>query len=289
MQRFVVQQSWIHDSEFIGYYVADAQGYYAEADLEVVMRPGSAAVTPERTLLGGSADIALCAPESVAATIRDTEAELRIIGAQFQKSPLGIVSRADDRINHLSELAGRTLSVPDMNRPMIEELLAHAGLRPGAVELTAYTHDPALLIERRAAALVDFVVDPMFRLAEAGVAGHAILLFDLGAPLPNNLAVVTEETYRSRSHELQQWLSASRRGWHENYEDPTVYPRRLRGAPLVETRTLEHEIYANAAFRTMVESPDGILSMSEALIDNTRAYLARTGLSLSVDVFAIPS
>jgi len=285
MGRLVVQQSWINDSEFIGYYVAAAEGFYRAAGLEVLHRAGHAGLTPEHALLDGTADIALCAPESVAATIRDTGAKLSVIGAQFQKSPLGIVSRADDPIRKLDELSGRTLSVPEMNRTMVLELLDHAGLEPGAVAIVPYGHDPRPLIERQIAGLVDFIVDPQYRLSLAGVEPHAIVLFDHGAPLPNNLAVVTEATLMTRRRELVDWLLASRRGWRENYHDPAFYPAHLRGAPLVESRTLAHEIYANAAFQPLIETPDGIMSLGNALIDGVMAYLERVRLPVQRSIF----
>lgn len=283
--KLVVQQSWINDSEFIGYFVAATEGFYRAAGLEVLQLPGHAGLTPELKLLDGTADIALCAPESVAATIHDTGAPLCVIGAQFQKSPLGIVSRADDPVHNLGDLRGRTLSVPEMNRAMVEELLAHAGLEAGAVAIVPYTHDPQPLIDRQIAGLVDFIVDPQYRLRLAGVEPHAMLLFDHGAPLPNNLAVVTEATFKTRRRDLVDWLLASRQGWRENYLDPAFYPARLRGNPLVESRTLDHEIYANAAFQPLVETPSGIMSISDGLIDGVVAYLERVGLPIQRGLF----
>lgn len=283
--KLVIQQSWINDSEFIGYYVAAAEGFYRASGLEVQHLAGHAGLTPERTLLEGTADIALSAPESVAATIRDTGARLCVIGAQFQKSPLGIVSRADDPVRSLEKLRGRALSVPDMNRTMVLELLAHAGLDPAEVTIVPYAHDPQPLIDGRIAGLVDFIVDPQYRLRLAGVEPHAMLLFEHGAPLPNNLAVVTEATLLERRSELVDWLLASRRGWRENYLDPAFYPARLRGNPLVESRTLDHEIFANAAFQPLVETPDGIMSLGDGLIDGVVAYLDRVGLPVQRSLF----
>lgn len=285
MGKLVVQQSWINDSEFIGYFVAVAEEFYRAVGLEVLHRPGQAGLTPEHTLLDGTADIALSAPESVAATIRNTGARLCVIGAQFQKSPLGIVSRADDPVHDLSDLRGRTLSVPEMNRPMVLELLANAGLEADAVSIVPYAHDPQPLIDRQIAGLVDFIVDPQYRLRLAGIESHAMLLFDHGAPLPNNLAVVTEATLTERRIELINWLQASARGWRENYHDPAFYPARLRGNPLVESRTLDHEIYANAAFQPLVETPHGVMSMSPALIDGMMGYLDRVDLLVPRSIF----
>lgn len=277
-QPLIVQQSWINDAEFIGYFVAAAEGDYARAGLDVVMVPGSAATVPERTLLEGTADIALAAPESVAATLRDTGADFRIVAAQFRKSPLGIVSRADDPVPDLASLAGRILAVPEMNRAMVEDLLTHAGLAPGAVALVPYAHDPAALMDRQIDGLVDFIVDPQYRLSRAGIASRAILLFDHGAPLPNNLAVVTGQTYRTRGEAIARWVAASSAGWRRNFRDPAFYPERLRGRPLVESRTLDHEIYANRAFRPLIDAGAGTMRLSAGPIEQMSAYLERVGL-----------
>ena len=185
----------------------------------------------------------------------------------------------------LEDLRGRTLSVPEMNREMVVELLVHAGIGPQEVSLVPYAHDPVPLITGQVDGLVDFIVDPRFRLAQANVDSHAILVFDHGAPLPNNLVVVTGSTFETHRDELAHWIAASRRGWQLNYQDPAVYPRRLRGNPLVESRTLEHEIYANQAFRPLVDTKGGPMSLSPSLVERTRGYLDRIGLSLPEEIF----
>ena len=176
--------------------------------------------------------------------------------------------------------------MPEMNRPMVEELLRYAGLASKDVSLVPYAHDPMPLIERRIAGLVDFIVDPQYRMAQAGIPAHAILLFDHGAPLPNNVAVVTTETYRARRDVLGRWLAASRRGWIRNYRDPLYYPRRLRGIALVETRTLEQEIFANQALQPLVYAATETMSLNDNLVEQTADYLERIHLPSLRENFA---
>src|SRR5437879_504154 len=91
-----MQSSWINDAEFTGYFAAlDRRfGYYRKLGLDVQYIPGGPAVVPETSLLSGKADIALTTPETTAQYIRRDKVDLRIIGSQYQKSPIGVVSLA---------------------------------------------------------------------------------------------------------------------------------------------------------------------------------------------------
>lgn len=280
-----VQASWINDSEFIGYFVAMAEGYYAAAGIEVEHYPGYAGLVPEASLLSGQADIALTSPDSLAATMRATGRRFRIIGAQFQKNPLGLVSLASAPIAELSGLEGRRIGVPAANRDMVANLIAASGTDIARVHLLPYTHDVLPLANGEIDAFADFFVDGQYKLRQLGLVPHAILLHDHGAPLFNNIVAVLADGSAPSDAVLRDWLAASRRGWAENARDPAVYPQKLRGRWLDIGRTLEHEIFANRMFEPLIASPAGIFSMTDSAIDACRAYLATLGLPLDRAVF----
>lgn len=284
-----VQASWISDAEFIGYFVAMATGLYEQAGLSVRHLPGHAGVVPEESLLNGLADIALTSPESLAATAARTGEHFRIIGAQFQKSPLGIVSRAGEPVQELGDLRNRRLAVPVMNEALVLDVLGQSGLDASNVELSPYDHGPQALIDGEVDAVVDFIVDAQWRLLEAGLAPAAILLYDHGAPLFNNIAVVRSADFDARPETFARWLDASRAGWTENFRDLARYPEKLRGSYLVESRTLDHEIFANRAYQGLVEGDAEILSLSSAQVDATVRHLQRLGFSQAHGLFGMTS
>src|SRR5690348_12978756 len=104
-----------------------AEGYYEDVGLAIDHHPGHAGLVPEHALLRGDADIALTSPDSLAATIAATGRRFRIVGAQFQKNPLGLVSLADAPVTELSQLEGRRIAIPEMNRRMVTDLIRAAG------------------------------------------------------------------------------------------------------------------------------------------------------------------
>ena len=88
---FAFQSSWINDAEFTGYFVAMDKGYYAAEGLDLNYASGGPDVIPESTIIAGKADLTLTTPDTTIKAISEQGAPFKIIGAQYQKNPIGIV------------------------------------------------------------------------------------------------------------------------------------------------------------------------------------------------------
>ena len=88
---FTFQASWINDAEFAGYFVAIDKGYYKAEGLDLTYLSGGPDVIPESALIAGKADLTLTTPDTTIQAIVDQGAPFKIIGAQYQKNPIGIV------------------------------------------------------------------------------------------------------------------------------------------------------------------------------------------------------
>lgn len=278
----VVQASWINDAEFAGYFLAMANGWYETAGIDIVHRPGRSGLVPERALLApdSPATIALSSPESVAQTVIETGAPLRIIAAQFQRSPLALVSAADRRIDTVEAMAGQTIAVPPANRPLLEWLI---GTRPdaGLVRLVDYDHDVQRLARGAVDAFVDFPVDAVLDYRRSGLVPHVVALSDLGASLCNNAVVVLEQTLLDSRDMLERWLSASRKGWQANAADPDATISQLWGTHIQSPRALADECAANRIFLDHMGAPDAYLAMSRQSVAANTAVLDAISLPAS--------
>ena len=52
-----LQLKWVTQAQFAGYYVALDQGFYAEEDLDVTIKPGGPDIAPPQVVAGGGADV----------------------------------------------------------------------------------------------------------------------------------------------------------------------------------------------------------------------------------------
>ena len=51
--KVTIQLKWVTQSQFAGYYVAQAKGYYKAAGLDVTINPGGPDIAPEQVIAGG--------------------------------------------------------------------------------------------------------------------------------------------------------------------------------------------------------------------------------------------
>lgn len=283
---FAMQAAWINDAEFAGYFLGLDKGYYAQEGLDLTYLPGGPDVIPESTIIAGRADLALTTPDTTIRAITEQGAKFKIIGTQYQKNPIGVVSLKKNPINAPADLVGKTIAVPPVNIVTIEALLAMNGVDRAKVNIVPYAYDPTPLVKGEIDASLDFTTNVPFTISQMGEEAHSFLLYDHGVTLYNDTVVVTEETLATKRKELVSWLRASRKGWIEALADPALYPPQWESTWFAGTgRSIANEVYFNTAQKPLIEAPGGIFSMSEEGIEKNIAALAAVGIKGTRDMF----
>lgn len=281
-----MQAAWINDAEFAGYFAAIDNGYYAAEGLDLTYLSGGPDVIPESSIIAGKADLALTTPDTTVKAIVDQGAPFKIIGAQYQKNPIGIVSLASNPITTPKELVGKTLAVPPVNVISVEAMLKMNDIDPADVNIVPYAYDPTPLIKGEIDASLDFTTNVPYTISLQGVEATSFLLYDFGYTIYNDTIVVTEEILSSKRAELVSWLRASRKGWEENFKDPEAYPPKFADAWFKGTgRTIDNEIYFNKAQMPLMEAGAGIFAMTEEDIQKNIDALGAVGLTATREMF----
>src|SRR5436190_18111536 len=106
----VLQLKWLPQSQFAGYYVAEAKGFYRQAGLMVTIKPGGPDIDPAAVLAKGDADVAVhWMPSALAA--REQGMPLVNIAQIFQRSAMMLTCRRDSGVRRPADLKGKTLGV----------------------------------------------------------------------------------------------------------------------------------------------------------------------------------
>jgi ABC-type nitrate/sulfonate/bicarbonate transport system substrate-binding protein len=287
LQTLSMQSAYINDSEFLGYYVAIDKGFYRQEGLDLHYLPGGPDIIPESALLSGTADIALTEPDTTIQAILHQGAPFRIIGAQFQTSPMGIISLDSAPVRRAADLIGKTVSVSAVSRYLIHAFLRLNGIAPGQVRIVPDSQSsPVALLSGAVDAACGFVTDFPFAVRQQGRTPVVFLLADGGLPLFNDTVVVREDTLAGKRSALVAWLKASRRGWIENFRDPAVYPQAMRDTWLAPSgRTVAYDVFSNTAYQPLMTAPGGIFAMSEDSIAHVIASLTQMGIPARRDMF----
>ena len=281
-----MQAAWINDAEFCGYFAAIDNGYYSDNALDLTYLSGGPDVVPESAIIAGKADLALTTPDTTIKAIVDQGAPFKIIAAQYQKNPIGIVSLAKAPINSPQELKGKTLAVPPVNVISVEAMLAINGIDRADVNIVPYAYDPTPLLKGEIDASLDFTTNVPYTIEQQGEKATSFLLYDFGYKTYNDTVVVTEDVLKNKRAELVAWLKASRMGWDANFADPAAYPPKFADSWFKGTgRTIENEVFFNFAQKPLMEHASGIFAMDEAGIAANVETLNRIGIAATADMF----
>ena len=272
--KLTLQAAWVNDAEFMGYFIAIDQGYYKAEGLEVAYLSGGPDVIPEASLLSKKADVALSTVETTIKAITEQKAPLVIIGAQYQKNPVGIVSLASKPLRTPADLVGKTIAVPPVNRLTVEAMLKLNGIDKSKVKIVPYAYDPTPLLKGEIDGSLDFTTNVPYTIKSKGKDAVSFLLADFKLPLFNDVVVVTQDTLTKRRKELVAFLRASRKGWVENFKDTAAYPPKYKDTWFKGTgRSIDNELFFNGAQKPLMEHPNGIFSMSDDAITKCIAAL----------------
>lgn len=286
LQKFAMQSAWVNDAEFIGYFIAITNGYYKEVGIDLDFLSGGPDVVPESSLLAKKAPLALTTPDTTITAIINDGAPFVIIGAQYQKSPIGVVSLAKNPIKEPKDLIGKTLAVPAANTLGVDAMLKLSGIDKSQIKIVPYQFDPTPLIKGDIDASIDFVDDVPFTIEQAGEKAVSFLLYDFGYTVFNDTVVVTKDALTNQRDLIVKWLRASRKGFDENFKDPTAYPAKFADSYFKGTgRTIDNELFFNKAAQPLVSSTNGIFSMTEDSIAANIKALNDTGIKATRDMF----
>jgi ABC-type nitrate/sulfonate/bicarbonate transport system substrate-binding protein len=280
------QANWLNDPEFLGYMLAIDKGYYAAEGLNVTYLSGGPNVIPEASVIAGKSDIALTSMVTTAKAIVERGAPLKIVGTQYQKSPIGIVSLESSGIHGPKDLAGKTVAVAALSEGEFKALMKAYDVPLPSVRVVPYTFSPAPLINGQVDASMDFVTQLPYFVEQAGKKVSSFLTYDYGFEFFIDLVVVREETLKTKRAQIVKFLRASRKGWDDNFADPKKYPELFHETWFKGVgSTLGAETYFNGMQKALMDEPKGLYTMSEEAIERNIVALEKLGIKAQRSMF----
>lgn len=228
-EPLVLQLKWLTQTQFAGYYVAAAKGFYRDAGLVVTIKPGGPKIDPSEELAAGRADVAVNWMASALAE-RERGKPLVNIAQIFRRSGMMLTCRRDTGVRRPEDLKGKTVGVwfagnqypflawmaklgfsTNGANPDLHVLKQGAGIGP--------------LINREAACISTMSYNEYLRVLDAGLKPADLTLFryeDLGvATLEDGLytteAKLADPLMRDR---LAGFVRASVQGWQYTLAHP---------------------------------------------------------------------
>ncbi|GAA3018340.1 ABC transporter substrate-binding protein [Microbacterium dextranolyticum] len=210
-----VALSWIKNYEFAGYYYADKNGDYTKNGFSSVdIIAGGGTTNPWDTVLAGNATIGLASDLTGITGAIHGGAPLKIIGAQFVKSPVGFVSLKGNPIASVADLKGKKIGVDAGGKLAVEAVLAANKLPADTVTFVSVPNGIDPLMKGDVDALVGFLTNYPIAVKQAGGDVVTLSFSDAGYAQFGDAVVVSDDMLANHRDEVKAMMKSVIQGWN---------------------------------------------------------------------------
>lgn len=268
LEKVTLQLKWLPQSQFMGYYVAAAKGYYEAEGIDIEILPGGSDIIPEQQVFNGVADIGVTWVSSLM-KYQSQGWGLVQVGQVFQKSAMLLVSKAATGITKPEDLVGKKVgSWFGGNEYEIYALLEANGIdRDKDLTLLQQDYTMNQLLNGEVDAASAMIYNEYGLLLESGLTEsdlNVINMDDAGVAMLEDCLFVNSEWIAKNEDLYVRFLKASIKGWADACADPTAAGQVVFDVD--NSVSLDHQIYMAKEISKLVV-PEGFDSANIGYMD----------------------
>lgn len=268
LQKVKLQLKWLPQSQFMGYYVAAAKGYYKEEGIDIEILPGGSDIIPEQNVNNGVANIGVTWVSSLM-TYQAQGYELKEVAQMFQKSGLLLTSKKAAGISTPKDLKGKKVANWfGGNEYEVLALLKKYNLdKDKDLKLVQQDYTMDQLKEGSVDAASAMTYNEFGLLLEGGIAKDDLNVIDMnkeGVAMLEDCLFVNSKWATSNKDLLVHFLKASIKGWADACKDPEAAGTTVFNVD--KSVSLAHQVYM-AKEVAKLASPEGFDAAKIGYID----------------------
>ena len=216
-----LQLVYLENVQFAGSFFAESKGYYRQQGLNVTLLPGGPNLAPEPIVVAGGAIVGIThTAEAIQAIING--ADLKIIGAGFQKSPTCIASRASAPIHTPQDMIGKKIGISPSNEPIWQSFLKANNMTASQMDVVTVGFDPTPLATGEIDGLMAYYTNEPITLKLKGVDTYAFLLNDFNYPMVEDIYIAkgSDLTDPVKRKQIVGVMTGESLGWSDVLVNP---------------------------------------------------------------------
>ncbi|MGE0004412.1 MAG: ABC transporter substrate-binding protein [Parvibaculaceae bacterium] len=272
-EAVTIQLKWVTQAQFAGYYVAEAQGFYKDAGLEVTIKPGGPDIAPPQVIMGGGADVVVDWMPSALAS-REKGVPLVNIAQPFKRSGMMLTCRKETGITSPADFKGKTLGVWfSGNEYPFLSWMSQLGIStsggPDGVNVLKQGFNVDPLLQKQADCISTMTYNEYWQIIEAGVKPEDLVVFkyeDQGVATLEDGLYVLEDKLKDPAFvtTMAKFVKASMKGWDWAREHSDDAARIVLDNDTTGAQTEGHQKTMMQEINKLTEGSDGTLDTAAA-------------------------
>jgi len=272
-EAVTIQLKWVTQAQFAGYYVAEKQGFYKDAGLDVTIKPGGPDIAPPQVIMGGGADVVIDWMPSALAS-REKGVPLVNIAQPFKRSGMMLTCRKETGITKPEDFKGKTLGVwfsgneyPFLSWMSQLGIPTTGGADGVNVLKQGFNVDP--LLQKQADCISTMTYNEYWQVIEAGVKPDDLVVFkyeDQGVATLEDGLYVLEDKLKDPAFvtTMAKFVKASMKGWDWAREHPDDAAKIVLDNDATGAQTEGHQKTMMQEINKLTEGSDGTLDVAAA-------------------------
>jgi len=272
-ESVTLQLKWVTQAQFAGYYVAQAQGFYKDAGLEVTIKPGGPDIAPPQVIAGGGADVVIDWMPSALAS-REKGVALVNIAQPFKRSGMMLTCRKETGITKPEDFKGKTLGVwffgneyPFLSWMSQLGIPTTGGAEGATVLKQGFNVDP--LLQKQADCISTMTYNEYWQVIDAGIAADDLVVFkyeDQGVATLEDGLYVVEDRLKDPAFvtTMAKFVKASMKGWDWARQNPEAAAKIVLENDATGAQTEMHQVRMMGEINKLTEGSDGTLDTAAA-------------------------
>jgi ABC-type nitrate/sulfonate/bicarbonate transport system substrate-binding protein len=221
MTKLSLQESYINNAEFAGFYCAAKKGYFAKYGLDVDVVSAGATTDPRQVVANGGALTGVVSETSDMIIGVSQGVPYKCFGASFQQNPGCLMVLANSGIYNIKDLEGKIIGMQDNARQQVIGILGSNGVPLDKVTMQVVGDDPTPLVEHKIDAYTAYVFNEPIALSMQGIKTRCYSFSDIGLPGYGDCLIALNSTLSSQPDLLARFTRASQEGWAYALANPS--------------------------------------------------------------------
>lgn len=271
---------WLPQTQFAGFYLAKARGYYAAEGIDLTINPGGPNLLTENLVATGADTFGLSGGTDSVFAARDKGLPVVCVGISHQVTPFVFVSRVDGPIKTLPDFRGKTVTTwfTGANYVLLG-MLAQAGIKPGELTLQPQQVSMTPFIDGQSDVATATLYNEYYTLLTRMGADklRRFVPEDYGVTFPRDTVIASEATVKGKPELVRGFLRASMRGWREALREPKAGVDTVMAVAPTLDRAAQ-EFMLTEAGKLMVAgqaSQDGLLWINQDAVKSAHDFLLK--------------
>ena len=216
-----VRLKWFNQAQFAGFYVAQTDGYYKSAGLDVNIQPGGPDFPAVQMVAGGNEQFGVTGADQILIA-RSKGVPVVALAVIYRRNPFVLFSLAKSGIKTPADYAGKKIGVKIGGN---EELIYRAVLANAKIDKSQLTEIPVKfdltpLLSGTVDVWPGYLINEVLAAKEKGFDVDIVTPSDYGIDLYADTLFTTEKMLAEKPDLVRKFVAATVKGWETAIADP---------------------------------------------------------------------